>query len=470
MAGLGVRVRPTGSRSYVYLGPVHGDARGPRKHTLGPATTLSAADARRACLVIQTADQPATQPDPRRAGRSLPFRVFVETEWAPTFRDRYKPSARRSTDVYLRSQLLPAFGAYPLHRISPQDVHRWFDRYSATAPGGANQALRLLRTILRHAVQRGRLESDPTRTVQRNPRPRRTRFLSRDEIRALHQRLDASVAERPSCTPQADIIRLLLFTGCRRSEIVNLRWDEIHGDTLHLRDSKTGPKPVYLNAAAQRVLAQQPRNASPYVFPSARAPERPRSPELCLWYRVRRQAGHPGRAPPRSAPFLREPGRAAGHSDPGCRSAARSSQRLDDISLRACPGSGHRDCRRTHRHSDPNAAAAGFRPTGTSRRSMICGILVHHSALSYSYYYIYYLSVSIRNHIVTGFNPYPDGTCRARHRHHPLVSIRIPKFCSSVKPPRTRVRQTRCSHPVATNSRQSRNRSVSTAPYSRPST
>ena len=193
--------------------------------------------------------------------------------------------------MYLRSQLLPAFGAYPLHRISPQDVHRWFDQYSATAPGGANQALRLLRTILRHAVQRGRLESDPTRTVQRNPRPRRTRFLSRDEIRALHQHLDASVAERPSCTPQADIIRLLLFTGCRRGEIVNLRRDEVHADTLHLRDSKTGPKPVYLNAAAQRVLARQPRHASPYVFPSARAPERPRSPELSLWYRVRQRAG-----------------------------------------------------------------------------------------------------------------------------------------------------------------------------------
>ena len=28
MAGLGVRVRPTGSRSYVYLGPCHGGAPG----------------------------------------------------------------------------------------------------------------------------------------------------------------------------------------------------------------------------------------------------------------------------------------------------------------------------------------------------------------------------------------------------------------------------------------------------------
>ena len=291
MAGLGVRVRPTGSRSYVYLGPCHGGARGPRKHTLGPTTTLSADDARRACLDLQTGPRAESARAAANAGPPMLFRVFVATEWAPAFRDRYKPSVRKGVDAALRRQLLPAFGADPLHRILPQDVHRWFDRYSATAPGGANWTLRLLRSILRHAVRRALLQSDPTRTVRPNPRPRHTRFLSRDEIRILHQHLDASVAERPSCAPQADIIRLLLFTGCRRSEIVNLRWDEVHGDTLQLRDSKTGPKPVYLNAAAQRVLAQQPRPASTYVFPSPLAPARPRSQSLCLWYRVRRQAG-----------------------------------------------------------------------------------------------------------------------------------------------------------------------------------
>ena len=73
-----------------------------------------------------------------------------------------------------------------------------------------------------------------------------------------------------------------------------------------------------------------------------------------------------------------------------------------------------------------------------------CGILVHHDALRFYYHYIYCLPVSIRNHIVTGFNPYPDETCRARHRHHPLVSNRIPEFSSSVKLPLTQVRQARC--------------------------
>ena len=291
LAGLGVRVRPTGSRSYVYLGLGSGDAQGPRKHTLGPTASLSVDDARRMCLDLQAGTRPEPAHAAANADPSLPFRVFVATEWAPAFRDRYKPSSRKVVDAALRNRLLPAFGAYPLHRISPQDVHRWFDRYSATAPGGANWALRLLRTILRHAVRRGRLECDPSRAVRPNPRPKRTRFLSRDEIRTLHRHLDASVAARRSRAAQADIIRLLLFTGCRRSEIINLRWDEVHGDTLHLRDSKTGPKPVYLNAAAQRVLARQPRIGSTYVFPSPHAPARPRSPELSLWYRVRRWAG-----------------------------------------------------------------------------------------------------------------------------------------------------------------------------------
>ena len=43
---------------------------------------------------------------------------------------------------------------------------------------------------------------------------------------------------------QADIIRLLLLTRCRRNEIVRLRWSEVGDDTLVLCDSKPGPRKV----------------------------------------------------------------------------------------------------------------------------------------------------------------------------------------------------------------------------------
>ena len=90
---------------------------------------------------------------------------------------------------------------------------------------------------------------------------------------------------------QADIVRLLLLTGCRKGEITGLRWSEVHDGMLALEDSKTGPRTVPLNAQARAILDRQSRGGSPFVFPSPLDPARPRGPDLPLWYRVRREAG-----------------------------------------------------------------------------------------------------------------------------------------------------------------------------------
>ena len=101
--------------------------------------------------------------------------------------------------------------------------------------------------------------------------------------------LDAQT--RKGSRQQADIVRLLLLTGCRKGEIVGLRWSEVHDGMLALADSKTGPRKVPLNTQARAILNRQPRAGSPFVFPSPRDPARPRGPDLPLWYRVRRKAG-----------------------------------------------------------------------------------------------------------------------------------------------------------------------------------
>ena len=88
-----------------------------------------------------------------------------------------------------------------------------------------------------------------------------------------------------------DIIRLLLLTGCRKSEIVTLRWQDIDGDTLNLGDAKTGPRRVFLNVPARAILERQNRSGSAYVFPSPLDPGRPLSSDLPLWYSVRKRAG-----------------------------------------------------------------------------------------------------------------------------------------------------------------------------------
>ena len=218
------------------------------------------------------------------------FEAFVAGAWKTACHDRCKPSTRRRTASALRTQLLPAFGPLPLDRIGQAAVHLWFDDYSRTAPGGANRTLDVLRQIFNHAIVCGQVTANPTRGVRRNPRPRPTRFLSQAEIERLHAALDAHRG-RGSGRQQADVVRLLLLTGCRKSEILNLRWSEAGEDTLHLTDTKTGPRPVFLNATARSILARQPRTESPYVFPSSADASKARSSELSLWRKVRRQAG-----------------------------------------------------------------------------------------------------------------------------------------------------------------------------------
>ena len=282
--GLGVRVRPSGGRSYVLLLDIGGRT---KRVSLGRVGVKSLEEVRRDCHARRANPEPEERTVPAQPVPS--FRDFVAGPWKEAHFDRYKPSTRRTARYQLAAQLLPAFGAKPLDRIHEAGIRRWFEQYSRTAPGNANHILGRLRQILNFAVACGHIERNPAVGITFNRRPRPTRFLSTDEVRRLHGVLDAQTREDGQ--QQADIIRLLLLTGCRRGEIVGLRWSEIRDGTLALVDAKTGPRTVPLNRQAKAVLDRQPRTVSPFVFPSPLDPARPRGPDLRLWYRVRKEAG-----------------------------------------------------------------------------------------------------------------------------------------------------------------------------------
>ena len=288
--GLGVRVKPSGYRTWVYHGSIAGS---PRRHSLGSVSLKTVEDARLECLELQLRDQTGEAPDEAVKVAVPKFRDFVEGEWKTARYDHFKPSTRKGVDNALKTQLLPNFGTLPLNRITRSRVNRWFDQYSRSAPGGANSALDTLSRILNHAIIFGHITINPTRGVRRNPRRKMTRFLSREEIRRLHAVLDACVAERLVYAPTADIIRLLLLTGCRRGEILNLQWREVGEDVLELLDSKTGPRTVFLSPKAKAVIERQPRPDSPWVFPSPVNREKPRSVGSLdkLWKLARKRAG-----------------------------------------------------------------------------------------------------------------------------------------------------------------------------------
>jgi len=102
-------------------------------------------------------------------------------------------------------------------------------------------------------------------------------------------------AERTNTETPAVVaaVRLLVFTGCRLSEILTLRWEQVDFDrgVLRLPETKTGAKTVYLNAPAREVLAALDRDAgNPYAIRGEREGahlvnlEKP-------WRRIRARAG-----------------------------------------------------------------------------------------------------------------------------------------------------------------------------------
>ena len=286
VAGFGVRIRPTGSRTFVYHRKT---GAGIQKMSFGPALLRTVEDVRGECLAAASgaggADNAPRAPAPL-------FGDFVVGRWKVDRFERCKPSTQRVFAGLLRRELLPAFGARRVDRITRSMALRWFEAYSRTAPGAANAGLNLLGNIFNHARALGHVEANPVSRLRRNPARKLTRFLSREEIARLHHVLDHYADGSRSRAQQADIVRLLLLTGCRKNEIVRLRWEEVKDDRIELKDSKTGPRTVLLSAAAREILQRRMRQGNgPWVFPSVRDPARPRSHSLDLWYRVRDEAG-----------------------------------------------------------------------------------------------------------------------------------------------------------------------------------
>jgi len=94
--------------------------------------------------------------------------------------------------------------------------------------------------------------TNPCRGIRRYRRKGRERFLSEAELRRLGATLSLYATERPW---PAALVRLLLLTGCRAGEIRTLLWRDLRDGHLHLRDSKTGPRIVWLSAPSRDVLA-----------------------------------------------------------------------------------------------------------------------------------------------------------------------------------------------------------------------
>jgi integrase len=300
----GLRVRATGTKSYVVQYRAYGRT---RHVTLGRPGPLTPDGARKLALgvlaEVAAGGDPAEDRDTSREAltlRQLAFRYVAEHA-----EPRKKPRSAAEDRRMLERDILPVLGSRRVLQISRAEVER-LQLSMRERPTMGNRVVSLLSSLFHFAERRDLVPAffNPSRGVQRFPERRRERFLSAQELARLGDALkaleDAYEAGRDPRRFSSELpaavaaLRLLVFTGARTSEILGLRWEHMDFEwgMLRIPDSKTGAKTIPLNAPALELLVARhgARGDSPWVIPG----EVPGEHLVNLgkiWRRVRKRAG-----------------------------------------------------------------------------------------------------------------------------------------------------------------------------------
>ena len=237
LKGFGIRILPSGKKSY-FLQTQH---EGRRRWTkIGDADGMSEAEARLQARLLLTGIRKGRESIPDLPP-DIAFEAVAEEVFSH-YRRHWKPRTLAVNVNYYKNHILPCFKGRPIDGIARPEVLEWFESLHAK-PASANRSLPVLSVILRQAEVYGyRLEdSNPCKDIKRYRRRARERFLSQDEIRRVVEVLNRYDETRPL---QAAVIRLLLLTGCRKGELLTLKWRDYREGKLFLRDSKNGPRTV----------------------------------------------------------------------------------------------------------------------------------------------------------------------------------------------------------------------------------
>jgi len=266
--GFGLKVAPSGRKTF-FLKYRNAFGR-QRKPTIGTYGDLTVDQARKIAqdwkVQVAQGGDPSAEKQAARTQQTL-------NEFADGYFDaaKKKQSTKGMERSYYETHVRKTLGRLPLVDIRQADVQAWINTRSDT-PGAANRTISMLSAIFNEAErqQQRDVNTNPCKGVKKYAGKPRERYLSRDEYQRLNAVLDQIEQDGSMNYIVAPAIRFALLTGARREEFLSLKWEYIdfESQTVHLPDSKTGPRKLYLSQPAIEILRRLPRvSGNPYVFP-----------------------------------------------------------------------------------------------------------------------------------------------------------------------------------------------------------
>ena len=219
-------------------------------------------------------------------------------------------------EIAIRRHANPEIGRIKLDQVTTDDLSRLHAAIGRTKPMTANRVMECISSIFRYAATCNLIPTghNPTRGIRAFREQRRKRFLSSEELARLGEALreaetigtpydvdESKPSSKHAPKPEnrrikidnytASAFRLLILTGARLREILNLRWDyvDLQRGLLLLPDSKTGRKAIVLNAPAIAVISSLERKGQYVIF--SEQDDKPRADLNRPWPTISARAG-----------------------------------------------------------------------------------------------------------------------------------------------------------------------------------